>query len=162
MTLQTLYIYFCQFLQFFFAVPFKFHQVVLESSVFSHFQISPYMFNQVQVWALAWTLKDIYKVAPCYLDCVLMTTSPVDELSRLLWSRYSSRMSLYIAVFIFPLILSSHSVFWWTPADWHGVWPFYIQAWFVKCCRDGCSSGFFSLHKEMLELFQCQYKTINC
>ena len=50
-------------------------QVGWEASVHSHFQISPEMFNRVQVWALAGPLMDIHTVVPkpllfC-LGCVL-------------------------------------------------------------------------------------------
>uniref|UniRef100_A0A8C3AS20 AP complex subunit beta n=1 Tax=Cyclopterus lumpus TaxID=8103 RepID=A0A8C3AS20_CYCLU len=52
-----------------------FHQVGWGASVHSHFQISPEMFNRVQVRALAGPLKDIHRVVPkpllCYLGCVL-------------------------------------------------------------------------------------------
>jgi len=82
-----------QFLPFFFAEPLRLHQVGWGASVHSHFQISPEMFNWVQVWALAGPLKDIHRVVP-----------------KPLVSRLSSRMSLYIAAFIFPSTLTSFPV----------------------------------------------------
>ena len=58
-----------------FRAPLKLHQIGWEVSVHSHFQISPGMFNWIQVWALAGPLKDIHRVVlkPLlwYLGCVL-------------------------------------------------------------------------------------------
>ena len=75
----------------------------------SYFQLSPEMFDQVQVRALAGPLKDIKRLVPkpilrC-LGCelrfgVLLESEP-------LWSRVSSRISLCFAPFIFALILTS-------------------------------------------------------
>ena len=107
---------FGQFCPFLFAAPLKLHQVGWEASVHSHFQISPEMFNRIQVWALAGPLKDIELswshsfdiLAVCLgsLSCWKMNRRPSLR-SRALWSRFSSRMSLYIAAFIFPSILTS-------------------------------------------------------
>jgi len=51
---------FGQFLPFFFAGPLQLYLVGWVPSVYSRFQISPEMFNRVQVWALAGPLKDIH------------------------------------------------------------------------------------------------------
>jgi hypothetical protein len=77
------------------------------------------MFNQVQIRALAVPLKDIQGLVPkpllrC-LGCVLRVIvllegepSPQSEvLSVLLWSRFSSRITVYFAPFTFPSILTS-------------------------------------------------------
>jgi hypothetical protein len=70
--------------------------------------------------------------------------------SQALSSRFSSRISLYFATLIFPLILTSHPV---PTAEKHahsmllpptcftvGMVPGLLQT----CCRDGCPSGRFS------------------
>ena len=66
---------FGQFCPFLFAAPLKLHQVGWEASVHSHFQISPEMFNRIQVWTLAGPHKDIHRVVlkPLlwYLGCEL-------------------------------------------------------------------------------------------
>ncbi len=105
------------------------------------------------------------------LSCWKMNLHPSLR-SRALWSRFSSRMSLYIAAFIFPSILTSlpvpaaekhpHSMMlprpcstvgmvlarWWVVPGFLQTWRSIIQSWLVECCRDGCSSGrFSSLHR---------------
>ena len=83
----------------------------------SYFQVSPDMFDWVQVQALAGPLKDIQRLVPkpllCGLDCVLRVKvllegepSPQSEVL----SGFSSRISLYFAPFIFPSILTSFLV----------------------------------------------------
>jgi len=62
MTLHVTHFLSSQFLPFLFAEPLKLHQVGWGASVHSHFQISPEMFNRVQVWALSGPLKDIHRV----------------------------------------------------------------------------------------------------
>ncbi|XP_053351881.1 uncharacterized protein LOC128523779 isoform X2 [Clarias gariepinus] len=44
-----------------FPAPLKLHQVRWEASVYSHFKISPEMFNRIQVWTMAGPLKDIHR-----------------------------------------------------------------------------------------------------
>ena len=66
---------FGEFLPFFSADLLKLCQVGWEASLHSYFQVSPEMFNRVQVRALAGLLKDIQKLVPkpllrC-LGCVL-------------------------------------------------------------------------------------------
>lgn len=82
----------------------------------SHFHMAPEMFSWVQVWALAGSLKDIQKVVLkpllCYLDCVRLLSwwnmnHCSRKKSRALWSKFSSRVSLCLAAFIFPPILTS-------------------------------------------------------
>ena len=66
---------FGEFLQFFSADPLKLCQVGWGASLHSYFQVSPEMFNLVQVRALAGPLKDLQRLVPkpllrC-LGCVL-------------------------------------------------------------------------------------------
>ena len=64
-----------EFLPFFSADPLKLCQVGQGASLHSYFQVSPEMFDQVQVRALAGPLKDIQRPVPkplmCYIGCVL-------------------------------------------------------------------------------------------
>ena len=114
---QAWHTYFWSVSPIFFAGRIKLHQVGWGVSVHSHFQISPEVFNQVQVWALAGPLKDIYRVVPkplllswlCAQGRWNMNLCPSLRF-RVLQSRFSSRMSLYIATFIFPSILTSLTV----------------------------------------------------
>ena len=66
---------FGDFLPFLSADPLKLCQVGRGPSVDGHFQVSPEMFDWVQVRALAGLLKDIHRGVPkpllCYLGCVL-------------------------------------------------------------------------------------------
>ena len=66
---------FGEFLPFFPADPLKRCQVGWGVSLHSYFQVSPEIFNRVQVWALAGPLRDIQRLVPkplrrC-LGCVL-------------------------------------------------------------------------------------------
>ena len=112
-----------EFLPFFSEDLLKLSQVGWGASLHSYFQVSQEMFDLVQVRALAGPLKDIQKPVPkplqhC-LGCVLrvlgsLSCWKVNLRSSLrfwsLWSRFSSRISLYFAPFIFPSILTSLSV----------------------------------------------------
>ena len=66
---------FGEFLPFFSTYTLKLCQVRRGASLHSYFQISPEMFDQVQVWALAGPLKDIQRLVPKpllrYVGCVL-------------------------------------------------------------------------------------------
>lgn len=79
----------------------------------SHFQVSPEMFNQIPVWALAGPLNDIHRVvlkqlSHWWLDSVFRIVVLLkDEPSPQSGVRLSSRMLLYIAAFIIPSILAS-------------------------------------------------------
>ena len=113
MMLQAWHLFLGSFPTFFFAETLRLHQVGWEASVYSHFQISPEMLNRVQIWALAGLLEDIHRVVLkpllCYLGCVLWVVVLLeDEPSpRALWSRLSSRMSLYFLHSYFPSTLTS-------------------------------------------------------
>ena len=69
------HLYLGEFLPFFSADPLKLCQVGRVASLYSYFQVSPEMFDQVQVRALAGPLKDIQRLVPkpllCCLGCVL-------------------------------------------------------------------------------------------
>lgn len=81
------------------------------------FRDVPEMLDQIQIWSLAGSLKDIDKVvlklfaliswlrAEGRCPAERWTVSPV--WGPELWSRFSSRMPRYIPAFIFPLILTS-------------------------------------------------------
>ncbi|MED6252575.1 hypothetical protein ATANTOWER_013833 [Ataeniobius toweri] len=71
------------------------------------------MSHQIQVWTLAGPLQDIHRVV---LRSWLWASGccPAEKMngrsslrSKTLWSRFSCRMSLYIAAFIFYSILTS-------------------------------------------------------
>ena len=106
-----------EFLPFFSADPLKLCQVGWGVLLHSYFQVSPEMFDRVQVWALAGPVKDIQRLVPkpilhC-LGCVLRVVvllegepSPPSEVLSAL-EQVSSRISLYFAPFIFPSILTS-------------------------------------------------------
>ena len=107
---------FGQFCPFLFGAPLKLHQVGWKASVHSHFQISPEMFNRIQsgLWLghsrtfidLSWSHSfEILALCLGSLPCWKMNRRPSLR-SRALWSRFSARMSLYIAA-IFPSILTS-------------------------------------------------------
>ena len=110
---------FGQFLPFFFAGPLKHHQVGWGASVHSHFQISTcsisfksglWLGNSRSFAELSCSHSFVF-LALCLesLSCWAMNLYPSLR-SRALWSRFSSRMSLYIAAFIFPSILTSLQV----------------------------------------------------
>ena len=82
----------------------------------SYIQVSPEMFDQVQVWALAGPLKDIQRLVPkpllgclgCVLRViVLLEGEPSPQSEALSALEFSSRIALYFALFIFPSILTS-------------------------------------------------------
>jgi hypothetical protein len=67
------------------------------------------MFDWVQVWALAGSLKDIQRLVQkpllrlrCVLRVVVLLKGELSPQSEVL-SRFSSRISLYFAPVIFPL-----------------------------------------------------------
>ena len=75
MTLQLGTPVFGEFHPFFSADPLKICQVGWGASMHNYFQVSPEMFDWVQVWALAGPLKDIQRLVPnpllrCF-GCVL-------------------------------------------------------------------------------------------
>ena len=86
-------------------------------SLHSYFQVSPEMFNLVQVWALAGPLKDIQRLVlktllHC-LGCVFRVVvllegepSPQSEVLSTL-EVFINVISLYFELFIFPAILTS-------------------------------------------------------
>ena len=94
--------------------PLKLCQVGWGALLYSYFQISPEMFDRIQVRALARPIKDMQRlvlkpIRRC-LGCVLRVVgllegepSPQSEIL----SRFSSRISLYFALFSFPSILTS-------------------------------------------------------
>ncbi|XP_051951468.1 dihydroxyacetone phosphate acyltransferase isoform X2 [Xyrauchen texanus] len=92
----------------------KLHQVGWGASVHSHFQISPEMFKSGLWLGHSRTFTElscshsfvILTVCLGSLSCWKMNLCPSLR-SRALWSRFSSKMSLYIAAFIFPSILTS-------------------------------------------------------
>ena len=97
--------------------PLKLRQVGWRASLHSYFQVSPKMFDQVQVWL--WlghsrTFRDLSRSHSCIvlavclgsLSCWMVNLRPRLR-SWALWSRFSSRISLYFAPFIFPSILTS-------------------------------------------------------
>ena len=67
-------LYFGEFLPFFSACPLKLCQVGWGESLHSYFQVSPGMFDQVQVRALAGPLKDIQRLVPKTLQHDAATT----------------------------------------------------------------------------------------
>ena len=107
------------FLPFFSADPLKLRQVVWGASLHNYSQVSPEMFDQVQVRNLAGPLKYIHRlidsnaVTPALSRLCATGRCPFGRWTfapvwgRVLWSRFSSRISLYFAPFIFPLILTS-------------------------------------------------------
>ena len=111
---------FGEFLPFFSADPLKLCQVGWGASLHSYFQVSPEMFDRVQVRALAGPLKYIQRLVPkpllCCLGCVLRVVvllegepSTESEVLSVL-EQVSSRISLYFAPFIFASILTSLQV----------------------------------------------------
>ena len=106
---------FGQFCPFLFAAPLKLHQVGREAPVHSHFQMSPEMFNRIQVWALAGPLKDIHRVAlkPLlwYLGCVVRVVVLLKDEP----SPQSEIKSALEQVFIQDVSKSLHSSF---PLSW--------------------------------------------
>ena len=79
-------------------------------------QVSPEMFDWFQVRALAGPLEDIHRVVPKSLlhclgcvSCWKVNLRPSPR-SWALWTRFSLRISLYIALFSFPSTLTSPSV----------------------------------------------------
>ena len=73
---------FGEFLPFFSAGPLKLYQVGLGESLHSYFQVSPEIFDRVQVRALAGSLKDIQRLVlkpllHC-LGCVLRVVVPLE------------------------------------------------------------------------------------
>ena len=105
---------FGEFLPFFSADPLKLCQVGWGVLLHSYFQVSPEMLDRVQ--ALDGPFKDIQRLVPkpllCSLGCVLRVVVLLEDepspsrRSWVLWSRFSSRSSLYFAPFIFPSILT--------------------------------------------------------
>jgi hypothetical protein len=95
---------FGEFITFFSADPLKLCQVGWGVSLHSYFQVSPEIFGQFQVQALAGPLNDIRRLVPkpllrclgCVLRVVvLLEGEPSPSLrSWALWSRFSSRISL--------------------------------------------------------------------
>ena len=85
--------------------------LLCRASLHSYFQVSPEMFDRVEVWALAGPLKDIQRLVSkpllhC-LCCVLRVISPQSELLCTLEQVFIKDLSLHFAPFIFPLILTS-------------------------------------------------------
>ena len=120
----------------------------LSSWIYSYFKVSLEMFDWVQVWAPAGPLKDIHRLdlkpLLCYLGCVLRVVvllegEPSPQRSWAHWSRFSSTISLYFALFIFPLILTSlsvpaaekhpHSMMLPPPCFTVGMVPGHLQTW---------------------------------
>ena len=122
----------------------------LGTPVFGEFlPFSCFFSNRVQIRALAGQLKDIQRLVPkpllCCLGCVLkvivlLESEPRPSLrSWALWSRFSSRISLYFAPFIFTSILTSlpvpsaeihpHSMMLPPPSFTIGMVPGFLQAW---------------------------------
>ena len=141
------HLYFGEFLPFFSADPLKLCQVGWEVMLHSYFQVSPEMFDGVQVQALARPLKDIQRLVPkpllCCLECVLMVIvllegepSPQAEVQSAL-EQVSSRIALYFSPFIFPSILTSlpvpatekrpHSIMLPPPCFTVGIVPGFLQ-----------------------------------
>jgi hypothetical protein len=100
-------LYFWEFLLFFSADPLKLCQVEWGASQHSYFQVSPEMFEWVEVGALAGPLKDIetFPEATPVLSCWKVNLSP----SRITCYRTlrTSRIFLYFAPFILPSILTN-------------------------------------------------------
>ena len=79
-------------------------------SLHSYFQVSPEMFDWVQVQALSGPLKDIQRLVPkppfsclgCVLRVVVLFEGEPSTQSEVM-SRFSSRISLYFAPFIFSV-----------------------------------------------------------
>ena len=99
---------FGEFLPFFSADPLKLCQFGWGALLHSYFQVSPEMFDQIQVRALAGPLKDIQRLVPnpllrC-LVCVLMVIV-LFEGEPLPQSDFLS--ALYFSLFIFSSILTS-------------------------------------------------------
>ena len=95
---------FGQFCPFLFTEPLELYQVGWGASLHSLFQISPEMFNRIQV--LGWLGHSRTFTELSWSHTFNIYRHPSLR-SRALWSRFSSRMSLYIAAFIFPSILTS-------------------------------------------------------
>ena len=100
---------FGEFLPFFSADPLKLCQVECGASLHSYFQVSPEMFDRVQVQALAGPLKDIQRFVPKpllgFLDCVLRVVvlvegepSPQDEALSALEQVFIKYLSLLCSV----------------------------------------------------------------
>lgn len=90
---------------FFFAEPQKLHQVGWKMSVHSHVQISSEEFHWIQVWALTTQgcshdpeVNHLLS-SPCASGHCPLGTQTCRR-SRALWSRFRSKMSLYIAAVI--------------------------------------------------------------
>ena len=95
------------------------------------------MFNWIQVWALAGPLKDMHRLSLkpllCSLGCVLWVVvmlegKPFPQFE--VQSSFSSRISVYLAAFIFPSIRTSRLV---PAAEKHDV------ATAMLHCREGIS-----------------------
>ena len=106
------------FSHFFSADPLKLCQVGWGVFLHSYFQVSPEMFDRVQVWALAGPLKDIQRlVLKPLLHClgwmlrvvVLLKGEPSlqSEVMSALEQVFIKDLSLFFAPFIFALILTS-------------------------------------------------------
>ena len=107
---------FGEFLPFFSADLLNVCQVGWGASLHSFFKVSPEVFDRVQVRAQAGPLKDIQRLVLkpllCFLGGVLVVLLEGEPLSQsevlsALWSRFLSRISLYLTAFIFPSILTS-------------------------------------------------------
>lgn len=113
--------------------------------------------NQIQVWALAGPLQDVHKghsfesVAACLgsLSCWKLNwghCSALEQVCLPLQHPHSMMLPLQVA---FGKLQAgcrvSSTEEWLLPA---------AQAWLVDCCRDGCPSWGFSLHKEALERWE--------
>ena len=105
---------FGEFLPFSSADPLKLCEAGWGASLHSYFQVSAEMFDGVKVWALAVPLKDLQRLVPkpllSWLGCVLRVVALLEGEPCPVWglrSRFSSRISLYFAPFIFPSILTS-------------------------------------------------------
>ena len=104
-------------------------------------------------WAYPGHLETCPEAAPALTWLCAKGHCPVGWWTfTLLWNRFSSRISLYFVLFIFPSILivsqsqSGHST---------------IKVWLEECCSDGCPSGRFShLHRGTLEPCQSDHRVI--
>lgn len=92
-----------QFLPFCFAEPLVLHQAGWGTSVSSHFQILPTMFNWLQAWALTGSLKDIHTVALRPLLCLgcVFRVVVLSEHEALSQPEVQSALELLILSFIF-------------------------------------------------------------
>lgn len=159
------------------AAPFKFHPNVWEASVHIHFRILSRDVNSDSSLGACWAAQGLSQSCPeatCLISCLCAwgccpaerwTVAPVFKRSR-----FSSRISLYLAAFIFPSILTSllSSCLWKTSPlhdaakrSMFGSWEREFCFWLVDYCRDCFPSKRFSfLHRETLELWQSGHRVL--